>query len=274
MSEAGVTVFGKPAGLPKGNWMSIRRDGSGDLWVHDPQKFAVLRHGSTRFDASNPGFPQTAGGRQMEVDGRGRLLVPTIEGLAINEGRHFRTVGGREGLRGPVYSVLRDREGSIWLGLAGRGLARWRGYGEWEGFTSESGLASELIYPILPLGNGTVLVGTEDGLFTGRKTGDRWTWQRDSRVGRMPVHTLQLEQDGSLWLGTERNGAARIDSRTGRIEWFKQDRGLAGLTALLDGARPVTPGLGSHGAAGSMSRISPKSASGAWRRFRRFVAGP
>ena len=209
--------------------MSIRRDGSGDLWVHDLQKFAVLRHGSTRFDASNPGFPQTAGGGQMEVDAGGRLLVPTIEGLTINEGRHFRTVGGHEGLRGPVYSVLRDREGSIWLGLAGHGLARWRGYDEWEAFTSESGLESELIYQILPLGNGTVLVGTEDGLFTGRKTGDRWTWQRDSRVGRMPIHTLQLEQDGSLWLGTERNGAARIDSRTGRIEWFKQDRGLAGL---------------------------------------------
>jgi len=229
MTGAGVTVFGEASGLPQGNWMSIRRDGGGDLWVHDQQKFAVLRQGSTRFDASNPGFPQTAGGGQMEVDRGGRLLVPTIEGLTIDEGRHFRTVGGREGLRGPVYSVLPDREGSIWLGLAGHGLARWRGYGEWEAFTSDSGLASELIYQILPRGNGTVLVGTEDGLFTGQKAGDRWTWQRDSRVGRMPIHTLQLEQDRSLWLGTERHGAARIDSRTGRIEWFKQDRGLAGL---------------------------------------------
>jgi ligand-binding sensor domain-containing protein len=95
-------------------------DGSGGLWVHDSQKAAMLRHGNTRFDASNPGFPQLAGGRHMELDSRGRLLVPTTDGLAINEGRHFRTVGGREGLRGPVYSVLRDREGSIWLGLAGR----------------------------------------------------------------------------------------------------------------------------------------------------------
>jgi signal transduction histidine kinase/CheY-like chemotaxis protein/streptogramin lyase len=229
MTEAGVTVLGKPVGLPEGNWTSIRRDGTGDLWVHDQQKFAVLRQGSTRFDTSNPGFPQTAGGCQMQVDSGGRLLVPTIAGLTINQGRHFRTVGGREGLRGPVYSVLRDREGSIWLGLAGHGLARWRGYDEWEAFTSESGMASELIYQILPLGNGMVLAGTEDGLFSERKSGDWWTWQRDTRVGRMPIHSLQLEPDRSLWLGTERNGAARIDSRTGRIEWFKQDRGLAGL---------------------------------------------
>jgi signal transduction histidine kinase len=157
------------------------------------------------------------------------LLVPTAEGLAINEGRHFRTVGFREGLRGPVYSVLRDREGSIWLGLAGRRLARWRGYDEWEGFTTDSGLGSELIFSILLPSNGTVLVGTGDGLFTGRKTGDRWTWQRDSRVGRVPVVTLHLEQDKSIWVGTSGHGVARIDARTGRIEWLKQNRGLAGL---------------------------------------------
>ena len=181
------------------------------------------------FETVSPGIPQTAGGCQMQVDSAGRLLVPTIEGLTLHEGQRFRTVGGREGLRGPVYSVLRDREDSLWLGLAGRGLARWRGYGVWEAFTSESGLASELIYQILPLGNGAVLVGTEDGLFSGRKTGAGWAWQRDSRVGRMPIHTLQREADGSLWLGAERNGAARIDARSGRIEWFKQDRGLAGL---------------------------------------------
>jgi signal transduction histidine kinase/DNA-binding response OmpR family regulator len=230
MTGEQIDFFGEAQGLPKGKWMSIRRDGSGDLWVHDLQKFAVMRRGSAHFDASNPGFPQTAGGGQLEVDTGGRLLVPTIEGLTIDERGHFQTVGKPENLQAPVYSVLQDREGSIWLGLAGRGLARWRGYREWEGFTAESGLGSELVYAILPLGNGTVLVGTEDGLFTGRKAGDRWTWQRDRKVGRMPIHTLQREQDGSLWFGTERNGAARIDSRTERIQWFRQKQGLDGVS--------------------------------------------
>jgi|ERR1700723_3409988 hypothetical protein len=39
--------------------MSIRRDGSGNLWAHDLSKFAVLRPGTVRFDASAPGFPQS-----------------------------------------------------------------------------------------------------------------------------------------------------------------------------------------------------------------------
>ena len=138
-----VTVFTERDGLPKGKWMSIIRDGKGTLCVLERQRFAVSRPGSTRFDASDPGFPMGAGGILMAVDEEGRLLIPTIEGLTIREGRRFRVVGNREGLRGPVYSVLRDREGSIWLGLAGHGLARWRGYGEWEAFTSASGLTSE-----------------------------------------------------------------------------------------------------------------------------------
>jgi ligand-binding sensor domain-containing protein len=210
--------------------MSIRRDGGGDLWVHDLKGFAILRRGSRRFDASAPGFPQTAGGGELDVDAGGRLLVPTVEGLTINERGRFRTVGKGQGLQGPVYSVLRDREDSIWLGLAGRGLARWRGYRQWEGFTSASGLGNELTYQILPLGNGTVLVGTEAGLFAGLKIGDRWTWQRDDRVGVMPVHAVRLEPDGSVWLGTERNGAARINFRTGKVEWFRQQQGLTGVS--------------------------------------------
>ena len=126
MSGDQVTVFGDADGLRAGKWMSIRRDGSGDLWVHNLQGFAIMRRGSRRFDASDPGFPQTAGGGQLAVDAGGRLLVPTIEGLTINDGAHFRTVGKEQGLLGPVYSVLRDREDSIWVGLAGRGLARWQ----------------------------------------------------------------------------------------------------------------------------------------------------
>jgi len=222
--------FGEAEGLPAGKWMSIRRDGSGDLWVHDLQTFAVMKRGSARFEAFHPGFPQTAGGGQMEVDAAGRLLLPTIEGLTIRESGRIRIVGERQNLRAPVYSVLQDREASIWLGLAGHGLARWRGYQEWEGFTAASGLGSNLIYAILPLGDGSVLVGTEDGLFTGRKNKDQWSWQRNPRVSRMPVHALQLEQGGSVWLGTERNGAARMDSRSGRIEWFRQAQGLAGVS--------------------------------------------
>ena len=227
MGAEGVTVFGEANGLSRGRWTCIRRDGSGDLWLSDKRRFAVMRRGSQRFDASVPSFPVAAGSGQFAVDARGRLLVPTVEGLVISGGRRFRTVGPREGLRGPVYSVLQDREGAIWVGLAGRGLARWLGYDEWDGFSPATGLDSELIYEVLPLGDGSVWVGTENGLFRGRKIGERWLWRRHAGVGRIPVHALRIDRGGNLWLGTEGCGVGRIDSRTGGIEWLKKSRGLA-----------------------------------------------
>jgi diguanylate cyclase (GGDEF)-like protein len=226
MGAEGTTVFGEAGGLSPGHWTCIRRDGGGDLWVSDRQRFAVLRRGSQRFDTSIPAFPAAAGSGQFAVDTGGRLLVPTVEGLVIDQGNRFRTVGPREGLRGPVYSVLQDREGAIWVGLAGRGLARWLGYGEWDGFSPATGLDSELIYGVLPLADGSVWVGTENGLFRGRKIAERWVWRRHAGVGRIPVHALCMDRDGNLWLGTEGHGAGRIDARTGAIEWFNKTRGL------------------------------------------------
>jgi len=226
MGEQATTVFGEASGLSRGRWTCIRRDGSGDLWLSDRRRFAVMRRGSQRFDTSIPSFPATAGSWQLAVDAGGRLLVPTVEGLVINEGKRFRTVGPREGLRGAVYSVLEDREGNIWVGLAGRGLARWQGYGEWDGFSPATGLDSELIYEILPVGDGSLWVGTENGLFRGRRIGERWLWRRHAGVGKIPVHALRMDRDGNLWLGTEGHGVGRIDSRTGGIEWFKSARGL------------------------------------------------
>jgi len=227
MGPEGTTVFGESSGLSRGAWTCIRRDGGGDLWLSEKRRFAVMRRGSNRFDTSIPSFPATAGSGQFAVDAGGRLLVPTVEGLVINEGKQFRAVGRREGINGPVYSVLLDREGAIWVGLAGRGLARWLGYGEWDGFSPTTGLDSELIYEVLPLGDGSVWVGTENGLFRGRKMGPRWTWRRHAGVGRIPVHALRMDRDGNLWLGTEGYGVGRLDARSGGIEWFKKAHGFA-----------------------------------------------
>jgi diguanylate cyclase (GGDEF)-like protein len=227
IGSEGTAVFGEVSGLPRAKWTCIRRDGSGDLWLSDKRRFAVMRRGRNRFDTSVPTLPATAGSGQFTVDAGGRLLVPTVDGLAIQKGSRFSAVGPREGLRGAVYAVLQDWQGAIWVGLAGRGLARWQGYGEWDGFAPATGLDSELIYEILPLGDGSVWVGTENGLFRGRKMGQRWIWRRHAGAGRIPVHALRMDRDGNLWLGTEGHGVGRIDSRTGAIEWFKNGRGLA-----------------------------------------------
>ena len=69
-------------------------------------------------------------------------------------------------------------------------------------------------------------VGTEGGLFRGRKSGDNWKWERIQRLGAVPVHSVRRAPDGKLWLGTEGRGAAVFDPDSGRVQWFGDVLGL------------------------------------------------
>ena len=87
------------------------------------------------------------------------------------------------GLRTPMTSdVLEDREGSLWIGLIGGGVARWLGYGEWEAWTKAQGLPSDLIWSIRRDRKGALWVGTSLGLA-----------RLDGRAGRQ-----DLGQEGRL----------------------------------------------------------------------------
>jgi len=208
--------------LQKENWEYILEDQAGNLFLRRWNGIEVRRAGSSRFEPlaasrnlRSPWVPQLA------ADLQGRLLAPMVEGLGIYDGRNWRFLGRGEGLPGrSVSNVYRDREGSIWLGMNGRGMARWVGYGEWEGFAENSGLESETIWQIVPDGAGGVWVATADGLFHGRREGAGYRFQRHQATGRVDIQSLAREADGSLWVGVRGFGAIRIDHRTGALRRY------------------------------------------------------
>ena len=231
-------VFGQTAGLAPSPWKGMTRAGNGDLWVQSKDgTIAVMRRGKTAFET--PKLPVSRFGPKglLSVDRDGRVMVPVGDGLVVQDGNHWRQIDRRSGLFGPVYATLQDREGSLWLGLSGHGLARWLGYGEWEYFNSDSGLGSDLVYEVLPGLDGTVWAGTDSGLFLGRRVGGGWQWRRQTNIGDTPVHSVRPDGRGRLWLGTEGHGAARFEIQTGRVEWFGKSHGLTAespYTLLLD----------------------------------------
>ena len=246
VAEGGkIRVFGQSLGLSPSPWKGIIRAGNGDLWVQSRSgKIAVMRREKAAFET--PDLPSSRFGPKglLSVDNGGRVLVPIGDGLVIWEDGHWKRVNRRSGLLGPVYAILQDREGSVWLGLSGHGLARWLGYREWEHFNTDSGLETGLVYEVLPVPGGTVWVGTDSGLFIGRKVGGEWNWRRQSNFGDIPVHCIRPDREGRLWLGTEGHGAARLDPQTGQAEWFGKSRGLAEspYTLLLDGENRIWAG--------------------------------
>ncbi|HXJ38163.1 MAG TPA: two-component regulator propeller domain-containing protein, partial [Bryobacteraceae bacterium] len=226
----GIRVLGPAEGLLNEHVASIIRDRQGAFWVQQNRRLFVRRAGANRFEEADAKLPPTGPGSNPEIDTDGRLLVPTTEGLAIFEGKGLHVAGRTAGVLPPVYSVLQDREGSVWLGLAGRGLARWLGYGEWESFSAQSGLTGEAVYEILPLPGGVVWAGTESGFFKGVRHGGTWIWQQQRQLGSTPVHAVRQTSDGHLWLGTDGSGAGLFDPKSGTVRWYANEDGLNGLS--------------------------------------------
>jgi hypothetical protein len=162
-----ITVFGPKAGLPSSQWKGIQRAGNGDLWAQGRSEVVRLPRGGTRFEIPESPFGSLGATGVLSKDSGVRIIVGTTDGLAIWEGDSWKSVGRESGLCGCVYRVLQDREGSLWIGLLGRGLVRWLGYREWEAFTAESGLDTDTVCETLPLPDGTVWAATEAGLFSG-----------------------------------------------------------------------------------------------------------
>ncbi|MGC2188033.1 MAG: EAL domain-containing protein [Candidatus Sulfotelmatobacter sp.] len=224
-------VFGSESGLPDSAVMVIRKDGDGNLWARARNAGVfVLPPGQSKFRRPDVPTPSTVVG-VPGIDSAGRILLPSPAGLLIREGKHWQKIDRTLGLRGAVYSVFEDRRHSLWIGLAGRGLVQWRGYQEWESYSTASGLASDIVYEILPRADGTIWVGTEGGLLRGQRGPSGIRWKKVKGLDGFPVHSVRTGPGGDLWIGTEAHGAARLHVKTGAVQWFGDVQGLTGKSA-------------------------------------------
>ncbi len=233
MDGNGTRVFGKESGLPDDRAvMVIRRDGSGNLWVRSKNEGVFfLPAGQTRFRRPYMPILGSAMGGVLTSDADGRILLPNPDGLLIHDEKGWQKIDRKVGLKGVVYTAFEDRQHSLWIGMAGRGLVQWRGYQEWESYSTASGLESDIVYEILPQTDGVIWVVTEGGLVRGERgiTGIRW--EKVSGLSGFPVHAIRAAPNGDLWIGSETRGVARLDPQTGKVDWFGEGRGLLGKAA-------------------------------------------
>ena len=219
-------VFGRENGLPGTPVLAIAKDADGSIWVRARNATVFVQMaGQSAFRPANapPGTVFSGG---PAIDGEKRILLASPDGLLIHHRFGWQKIDRRVGLRGTVYSIFEDKQHILWIGLAGRGLAQWRGYQEWESYSTASGLSSDIVYSILPRPNGDLWVATEGGLIRGEPQDAGFRWKSVPGLNTLPVHSLQMSQDRILWIGTETKGIARLDVPTGRVEWFGERQGL------------------------------------------------
>jgi diguanylate cyclase (GGDEF)-like protein len=226
--EKGETrVYGLESGLPAHAVVVILKDRTGNLWVRlRGAGVLVLPAGQSQFRKPllpNPnqdlvGVPST--------DAEGQVFLALPDGMLKGDEQGWRKIDHSSGLRGAAYRVFEDRQHSLWICMAGRGLVQWRGYREWENYTTASGLISDAVHAILPQPDGTIWVGSDGGLVHGERRSVGIQWKKVAQFEGLNVHAAVKGPDGALWFGTESHGIARVDANTGNLKWFAEAQGL------------------------------------------------
>ena len=219
---------GAAEGLPPDHWEAIREDLEGNIWVRSEHQLAMRSSASHRFQLRGGLPPATNTFPTLALDPSGHLLVPTREGLARQAGQGWEIVGAAQGLTtNDISAVEQDREGSIWLGLLGSGLARWLGYNEWQSWTDHEGLNRESVWSMARDTAGRLWVGTQSGLNYAEERDGRLTWRSQPVPGLEMARALAAAPDGTLWIaGGYRGGLRQWNPQTLTARAFGGREGL------------------------------------------------
>ena len=185
-----------------GNGVSgLYEDSHNALWV-------VGRHGVWRWKPGPPKFYQmpfgTSSVQNMGEAGDGTLLVPLLGRLARLGGEKLE----------PQYSypaparntnattVLRDRDGGIWIGTEGAGVVHLH-QGRADVFSQADGLSDDHVMSLFEDREGSVWVATLGGLDRFRNYAVA-TYAQHQGLGTTPGWaSVVAGQDGSIWMGTK-----------------------------------------------------------------------
>ena len=237
-----VKTFSVRNGLLSDVILSLAAAPNGDLWVGTPDGLSRISNGAVTSFTSADGLPDDFI-RSLLADADGSLWIGTRRGLTHWTGgphaTHIQTYTQGSGLGSDLVGAMaRDAGGDLWVATFA-GLSRLRG-GTIENFTTANGLSSNVITALLPRGNGTLLIGTQDHGW------NQWDGKRFTPVTHNGPDLSQttiraiLEDDGKhLWFATG-NGIARCepDLAGGCLQWIE--------FGAADGLRSREMAINSH----------------------------
>lgn len=183
--------YNRDDGLGMGVVQALMFDTDGSVWaggIPDPNRPPPLSH----FD-----------GKQHSDGNPWRRDEPLMEALA------------RQPVRINIQSLLRTRDGALWVGLRDDGILRWDGrawslFGESQG-VGRAGEASRRIRRLFQDSSGTIWAAASgQGLLKFDAGQQRWT-QVTVTNGSIPIKAIAQFADGSLWVSGDRVIARSTD---------------------------------------------------------------
>ena len=202
---------GNPAGCfldttNTGIVISLCEDVSGRVWL------GTAEHGLCYW--ANGKFvqiPDSFLGQQnifaLASDPSGRVWVGTGKGLRCYAHDQPQQIPA---LYSEVKALLVDSHGILWVGTAGKGLARYEN-GEFTYLTKADGLGSDYVTSLFEDSEGSLWIGTRDGL--SQLTDLKFPIYTDKEgIGAGSSHELVASQHGGLWIAND-SGVSYFDGK-------------------------------------------------------------
>jgi PAS domain S-box-containing protein len=191
-------------------------------------------------DQTPPGGPALTGVRAMLEDDNGELWLATFgSGVLHYDRKHRQFIRYRhdpsdvESLaENIVIDLYKDREGNIWTSLHSHGPNHFNTRPpRFQQFRREpldpNGLESDFVTAMYEDHRGRLWLGSDDALIRFDRPSGRYV-RYSSGLGPKPtIITIAEDRQGTIWVGTYRQGLARFDEKTGRFQIYSHRAGDA-----------------------------------------------
>jgi signal transduction histidine kinase/ligand-binding sensor domain-containing protein/DNA-binding response OmpR family regulator len=203
-----------------GDWArSLLEDGSGRVWVGGTFPLEVCTARAMRC-APAPGAPTNV--LAMYEDADGTVWAGTLGGLFRGGRGAWRRLTAADGAPdAPVRVIQRTRDGALWMGTAGGGLALWKD-GRFRSVTEADGLPSDLVRSLYEDADGWLWVGTE-GHGLARLDPREWTGARLRAGGHRGGHIVAIGAKDGLFDDAVHQV---LEDAFGRL-WMNGNRGIS-----------------------------------------------
>ncbi|MBW2276277.1 MAG: hypothetical protein JRF63_02225, partial [Deltaproteobacteria bacterium] len=203
-------------GIPDDAVIAVLIDRLGAIWVRTDNYLVRRAAEGGRFVHDDAGLAEPLSDGIPSLDRHGNILVPTRSGLFVKQAGGWRTVGSKDGLpASAVASATEDRDGALWIGLAGTGLVRWSWRSRWLGWTAEEGLPDNGTWDAYRDEKGRLWVGTNNGVGIWQPKSRTWkVLRREDGLAGYSVWKFAKGPDGRIWSISRRAGLNRYDPET------------------------------------------------------------
>lgn len=193
-----------PASLPSSTVLNLFEDVERNIWVGTQAGMVRFSNTPVRTVALPDASDSDAETVYEDHDGGLWIAAANLFRFRRDQVAPFK-FPGVDGVR--IRNVFRDRDGALWIGTEGQGVYRQLGQ-SFLHYTVQSGLVNNFVRAFLQSKDGSIWIGTDEGVSRWNSQGFKSYQMRDG-LCYFSTRSLLEDREGNIWIGTDR-GISRL----------------------------------------------------------------